>query len=361
MSLDKPIGYIKGRGAQHNAHNRFVQHKTEPDNEYLEWLAKEGEDLPEPKTKYIEVFPKTIVNKVNSPDLFMRYSMNPYQGCEHGCIYCYARTTHEYWGYSAGIDFESTILIKKNAPELFDRELQNKNWKPDTIMLSGNTDCYQPIERKLGITRKLLEVASKHRHPMGIITKNALVLRDLDLFKEMASMDLISVTLSINSFTEDIREKLEPRTSTIKNRFKAVEILAKNNIPVFVLVAPIIPGVNDHQMVDIIKYVSTLGAWGVGYQIVRLNGAIGEVFTKWAEEVYPMRKDKILNQVKDLHGGNLNDSRFSTRFKGEGKEAERINQLFKIAKRKYFPESKSFSHNTTLFRPLTNNQLGLFD
>lgn len=329
--------YQKGRGAQKNVHNKFFELEHIPDPEYLEYCLREEEEAFDSKTHFQNVFPKTIVNKVTSPDLRMEYSANPYQGCEHGCVYCYARNSHQYWGYGPGQDFEKQILVKRNAAELLDQTLKKKNWEPKTIVFSGNTDCYQPVERKLEITRACLKVMLKHKHPTGIITKNALVLRDLDILKELAKLNLIKVNISITTLSEETRRFLEPRTSSIKQRLKAVEMLAKHDIPVAVMMAPIIPGINSHEILPLVKRVSEAGAKSVNYTVVRLNGAIGEIFADWIEKAMPDRAQKVLNQIATCHGGNLNDSRFGKRMRGDGEIANQIAQQFKIAKAKYLP------------------------
>ena len=224
-------------------------------DDFLEFCRVEGEEAHRSRTNYIPIFPKTIVNKVTSPDVGMKYSLNPYQGCEHGCIYCYARNTHEYWGYGAGLDFEQIILVKKEAPNLLEEKLKSKNWQAETIVLSGNTDCYQPAEKKFGITRECLKVFLNYRHPVGIITKNALVLRDLDILKELAKDHLIAVNVSITSLSEDTRRILEPRTASIKKRLETIRLLADNGIPVNAMLAPIIPGINSHEIMDMAKAV----------------------------------------------------------------------------------------------------------
>jgi len=238
---------IKGRGAQRNVHNRFFEQIHETRDDFLEFCRKEGEVADSNKTLYLETFPKTIVNKVTSPDVGMQYSMNPYQGCEHGCIYCYARNTHEYWGFSAGLDFERRILVKKNAPQLLEAKLKSKNWKAYPIVMSGNTDCYQPAEKKFEITRQCLEVFLKYKHPVAIISKNALVLRDLDIIKELAKDNLIRMNVSITSLSEKTRRILEPRTATIKKRLEVIKTLSDNGIPVNAMLAPIIPSINSHE------------------------------------------------------------------------------------------------------------------
>lgn len=354
-------GFIKGRGAQKRIHNKYFELEHTPDPEYLEYCLKEQEFAVDPKTHFQAVFPKTIVNKVTSPDLRMEYSLNPYQGCEHGCVYCYARNSHQYWGYGPGQDFEKEVLIKKNAPELLDKTLRKKNWNPKPIVFSGNTDCYQPIERKTEITRKCLQVMLKHKHPTGIITKNALLLRDLDILKELAAYNLIKVNISITTLSEETRRFLEPRTSTIKKRLKAVEVLAKNEIPVAVMMAPIIPGINSHEIFPLVKRISEAGAYSVNYTIVRLNGAIGEIFSDWIEKTWPDKAQKVLNQIAACHGGDLNDNRFGVRMRGEGEMAKQIAQQFRIAKNKLMPNRHWPELDTSHYLKLKRPQLRLFD
>lgn len=328
--------YIKGRGAQKNVHNRFFEHSREMLDDFLNYCQAEGDQADDNRTSFLEVFPKTIVNKVESPDVGMGYSMNMYQGCEHGCIYCYARNSHEYWGYSAGLDFERKILVKKSAPQLLEEKLKSKNWKAHTIVMSGNTDCYQPAERKFEITRQCLEVFLKYRHPVGIITKNALITRDTDILSELAKDNLIGVNISITSLSEKTRQLLEPRTATIAKRLETVKSLSDKGIPVNVMMAPIIPGINSHEILPIAKAASDAGALSVGYTVVRLNGAIGEIFTDWIRKAMPDRADKVLNQIAACHGGTLNDSRWGERMRGEGELAQMIRSQVQLARKKFF-------------------------
>lgn len=354
-------GYIKGRGAQKNISNKFYELEHIPDTDYLNYCeVEEDEFAVDPKTHFHEIFPKTIVNKVDSPDLRFQYSMNPYQGCEHGCVYCYARNSHQYWGYGPGLDFEKEILIKKNAPQLLEKTLQQKNWKPATIVLSGNTDCYQPIERKLEITRQCLKVMSNHKHPAGIITKNALVTRDLDILKDLARDHLVKVNLSITTLSEETRRFLEPRTSTIRKRLRAVEKLAENNIPVAVMMAPIIPGINSHEIFPLLKRVAEAGAWSAHYSMVHLNGAVGDLFTDWIEKAMPGRADKVLNLIKSCHGGKLNESRFGKRFRGDGEIADQVAQQFKVARDRYMPNRDWPELDCSLYRSFNDPQYRLF-
>lgn len=355
-----PNPTIKGRGAQINVPNRFFQLSHEMRDDFLEYCAKEGEDADKNKTLYLEVFPKTIVNKVESPDVGMGYSMNMYQGCEHGCIYCYARNTHEFWGYSAGLDFERRILVKKDAPKLLEKFIKRKSWEAHPIVMSGNTDCYQPAEQEFKLTRQCLEIFLKYKHPVSIITKNALILRDLDLLKELSKDNLISVNISITSLSEETRRVLEPRTATIKKRLETVKILSENGIPVNVMMAPIIPSINSHEILSLAKNVSELGALSIGHTIVRLNGAIAEIFTDWIKKTMPERADKVLHQIESCHGGSLNDSRYGTRMRGEGEIAKQINDMVKLAKLKYFRDKQMPTLNTSLHEQYKDGQLKLF-
>ena len=357
-NIDK--SYIKGRGAQIHANNKFDAFTHEQRHDFLEFCRKSGENPDKNKTKYIEVFPKTVVNKVTSPDVGMEYSLNPYQGCEHGCIYCYARNTHEFWGYNAGLDFERVVLVKKNAAQLLEKKLKSKSWKARPIVLSGNTDCYQPAEHKYGITRACLQVFLKYRHPVGLITKNASLVKDLDILKELAKYQLLKVNISITTLSEKTRLLLEPRTTSIKKRLHAVSELAAHSIPVNVMIAPIIPGINSHEILPIAKAAAHAGAVSVGYTVVRLNGAIGGVFTDWINKAMPNKAQKVLNQIAACHGGTLNDSRFGIRSRGEGKLAQQIHDVFKLAKHTYFTEKKVKPINCDMHEAYKNGQLKLF-
>ena len=279
-----PKQFTKGRGAQSNVPNRFLELNHEICQDFMAYCHKEGEQAENNKTTFIHVFPKTIVNKVNSPDVGMAYSMNPYQGCEHGCVYCYARNSHEYWGYSAGLDFERKILVKKDAPKLLEQLLKKKTWVACPIILSGNTDCYQPAEQHYRITRQCLNVFLKYKHPVGIITKNARILEDLDILIELAKDNLIGVNISITSLDETTRRILEPRTATSTKRLEAIETLSKHQIPVNVMIAPIIPSINSHEILHIAKQAANAGAVSIAHTIVRLDGAIGQIFTDWIKK-----------------------------------------------------------------------------
>lgn len=338
--------YFKGRGAQLKTENKFLKNHYVTD--HIEGL---DEPLVEnPNTQVFQENAKKIINKVTSPDLGMMYSMNPYQGCEHGCIYCYARNTHEYYGFSAGMDFESKIIVKRNAASLLEKQLQNPTWDPVPIMLSGNTDCYQPQEKKFGITRKMLQVLLKYRHPVGLITKNSLVLRDIDLLQELAKYKLVQIMISITTLNEDLRRVMEPRTASGAKRLKVIEELRKAGVPVGVMNAPIIPGLNHHEIPEILKTASEHGALMAGMTVVRLNGSIGTIFEDWLRKNFPDRFDKVWNQISDLHGGHVNDSEFGRRMRGEGNLADIIHQLFRTSKKKYFADRTVPPYDLTLFR-----------
>ncbi|MCE2613769.1 PA0069 family radical SAM protein [Flavobacteriaceae bacterium D16] len=356
----KKSSLIKGRGAQSNRPNRFLAHVHELRNDFLEYCRKQGEAEEPAKTQYLPIHPKSIVNKVKSPDLRMDYSMNPYQGCEHGCVYCYARNTHEYWGYSAGLDFEKRILIKSNASQLLENCLKRKTWKAKTIVLSGNTDCYQPAEKKYGITRSCLEVFLKYRHPVGIITKNDLILRDLDLLTELNRHNLLAVHISVTTLSEDTRRMLEPRTATIKKRLQVIKKCSESGIGVNAMLAPIIPGINSHELLALAKACAAHGAVSFGYTVVRLNGAIGMLFTEWIKKALPDRAEKVLKQIASCHGGQLNDSRFGIRTRGEGQLAEQIKEMARLARLKYYKGKQLPALDTTLHESHKSGQLRLF-
>jgi DNA repair photolyase len=351
------LEYKKGRGAQLNTANRFSVLRYEPSEDDF---GQFDEDFPKPKikTQFFEENAKKVVNVIDSPDMLGMKYVNPYQGCEHGCIYCYARNSHEYWGFSAGIDFESKIMVKKNAPELLEKHFQSKKWDGSPISLSGNTDCYQPAEKEYQLTRQLLEICLKYRNPVGILTKNALVLRDLDILQKLAAMDLVHVMFSITTLNEELRLAMEPRTVTANQRLKVMKKLSDSGIPVGVMTAPIIPGLNDHEIPKLIEAAAQAGALAAGYTVVRLNGAIAEIFEDWIRKCFPDKADKVLKQIADCHGGQLNDSRFGLRMSGEGKFAENIKQMHQIARQKYMKDRQMPPYNRSLF--MRDGQLRLF-
>lgn len=346
--------YHYGRGAQFNPQNRFAA--QERVIEHIEGVDEDAENENR-RTQYLEIFPKSIVTKVNSPDLGFNWSMNPYQGCEHGCIYCYARNSHEYYGYSAGRDFEEKVLYKKNAPQLLEAHFNKKSWVPELIVLSGNTDCYQPAERKFEITRELLKVCLKFRNPVGIITKNSLILRDLDILEELNEHNLLRVTLSITSLNEEVRRKMEPRTAAVQQRLKTLQVLSGAGIKVNVNMAPIIPAINSSEVFDLIKTTGQHGANSANYILVRLNGHNGELFADWVQHNFPDRAEKVLNLIKETHGGTLNENRWNVRMRGEGTYAQQVRSMFQLAVSKFLPNQDLGAPNTALF--IRGNQLTL--
>jgi len=349
--------YFKGRGAQFNPINKFEKHTYE--NTFPEMIDEDF--LQAQKTEIIYSYPKTIINKIENTDIGLAYSLNPYQGCEHGCVYCYARNTHEYWGYSAGLDFERKIIVKKNAATLLEKTLSHKNWKPQPIMLSGNTDCYQPIEKELEITRSILQVCLKYKHPVSIITKNTLIIRDLDILKELAALNLVHVMISLTGNDEKTRLLLEPRTSSYKNRIEVISKLSKNGIPCGVMVAPIIPGINHYEIPKVIERSANAGASSAGITIVRLNGAVEHIFKDWLVKNFPDRASKVWNQISSCHGGKVSDSRKSIRLKGQGAIAESIMQLFIVSKEKYIKPKEEFKFEVLNFDyKAGDKQLSLF-
>lgn len=348
--------YFKGRGSQVNPSNKFSNNRYEA--EFIEGLDEEF--LENKNTRFYEETPKKIISENKSPDLSFMHSINPYQGCEHGCIYCYARNSHEYWGFSAGLDFEQKIIVKHNAASLLEETFNKKNYDPNTIVLSGNTDCYQPVERKLKITRSLLEVFRKYQHPVSLITKNNLILRDLDILKDLAANNLVQVAITINSLNEELRQKMEPRTVTAKGRLKVIEKLSNAGVPVMLMCAPIVPGLNSDEMPLLIKSAAECGALSASFTMVRLNGAIADIFRDWIYKAYPDRAEKVLHAIAESHGGKLNDSQFSRRMKGSGAMAESIHNLFRLSRKKYMGSSILPTLRTDIFTPKRGKQLDLF-
>lgn len=315
------------------------------------------------RTEFLRDHAKTILAENSSPDIGFRFSINPYRGCEHGCAYCYARPTHEYLGYSAGLDFESKILVKEEAPKLLREKFMSKTWEPQVVAMSGNTDCYQPVERKLQLTRRCLAVFSEFRNPLVIITKNQLVTRDIDLLKPLAEANAVRVVVSVTSLDNQLASELEPRTSRPAARLAAIRALSENGISVSVNAAPMIPGLNDHEMPKILEAAAEAGARFAGYTPVRLPLAVTEIFSTWLETHRPLRKEKILNLIRDLRGGALNDSQFGSRMHGKGPVAEQLEQMFKVYTAKYGLNQKREPLSSEHFRrpPEVRDQLSFFE
>lgn len=325
---------IKSRASSYNPQNRFEQIFIDYNNDDLELYYPE-DDAKNIQTTYYLDTSKSILAKNDSPDLGFSYSINPYRGCEHGCIYCYARPSHEYLGFSSGLDFETKIMVKMDAAKLLEKEFSKKNWIPQSIMFSGDTDCYQPVERKLQITRQCIEVFRKFKHPVGLITKSALILRDIDILGEMARENLSGAILSITTLNRELSRKLEPRTSVPSQRFETIEKLANAGIPTGVMVAPVIPGLTDEEIPAILKTASEHGAFFAGHTIMRLPYAVKELFVEWLKRNYPEKESKIINRIHEVRGGKLSDPNFYTRMSGTGKVAESIHRLFKLSCEKY--------------------------
>jgi len=338
--------YLQGRGAQFNTKNRFL--KNELTREHSEGIDDwEESNVP---TVYMEQESKTIVNKVESKDVGMGYSMNPYAGCEHGCIYCYARNVHEYWGYSAGLDFERKIIVKKNAPQLLRKFLMHPKWDATPIMLSGNTDCYQPAEQKYRLTRGLLEVCNEFNQPVGILTKNSWILKDKDVLQEMAKKKIVSAMVSITSFNEDLRRTMEPRTTTAKQKLKVINELSTAGVRMGIMMGPMIPGLNEQEMQRIMKAAADNGATFTAYTFIRLNGAIKLLFHDWLYKNFPDRADKVWHLIEQSHDGKVNDTRWGVRMRGEGNIAELVAQQYKKYGKLYRMNAEEWSLDTTIFR-----------
>lgn len=338
--------YLAGRGAQINTKNRFL--KNESTREHIEGIDDWKEsNVP---TTYMEQESKTIVNKVESKDVGMGYSMNPYAGCEHGCIYCYARNVHEYWGYSAGLDFERKIIIKKNAPQLLRKFLMHPKWDGTPIMLSGNTDCYQPAEQKYRLTRGLLEVCNEFNQPVGILTKNSWILKDKDVLQEMAKKRLVSAMVSITSFNEDLRRIMEPRTTTAKQKLKVINELSTAGVRMGIMMGPMIPGLNEHEMQRIMKAAADNGATFTAYTFIRLNGAIKFLFHDWLFKNFPDRADKVWHLIEQSHDGKVNDTRWGVRMRGEGNIADMVAQQYRKYGKLYKMNAEEWSLDTSIFR-----------
>src|SRR5215216_4363760 len=343
---DDSDDYFKGRGAQIRSANKFQ--KAQYVTDHVEGLDEPL--LSAPTTQIFYESPKKIVNKVTSPDLAMMYSANPYQGCEHGCIYCYARNSHEYWGFNAGLDFESKIVVKKNAPELLRKFLMNPKWDATPIMLSGNTDCYQPAEQKFRITRKLLEVCNEFNQPVGILTKNAWIIKDKDVLQEMARKGILSAMVSVTSFDDKLRRTMEPRTVTAKQRLKVIEELSSAGVRMGIMMGPMIPGLNEHEMQRIMKAARDAGATFTAYTFIRLNGAIKLLFHDWLYKNFPDRADKVWHLVEASHDGKVNDSRWGVRMRGEGNIAQIVAQQYKKYGKLYGMNEERWELDTTIFR-----------
>ena len=353
--IDK--GAIKGRGAAAQVPNRFLK-------QVYTVMHPEGVDPVEEDvvpTKYLFEHPRSILNRVDSPDLPFNWSLNPYQGCEHGCSYCYARPTHEYWGYSAGLDFERVIIVKRNAAELLEQALRHPKWAAEPITLSGATDPYQPVDRTEQLTRRVLQVAQDFRQPVSLITKNALVLRDLDILSGMAAQGLVQVAISLTTLDEELRRVLEPRTSSAANRLRAIRELSAAGVPVMVMVAPIVPALNEPELPALLRAGAEAGARTASYTVLRTNGAVRPVFEQWLRHHFPERASKIIALTNALHGGATDDHVPGRRMKGEGAHAVSIQRLFHVMRRRHFGDRSMPTLVSSSFQRPPKGQLDLFN
>lgn len=344
---------IPGRGAVTNPPNRFEKLHVEPDPD------SPPEEQVNPRTQFFLDATESLITKNESPDVGFMYGLNSYRGCEHGCAYCFARPYHDYLGWSSGLDFESKILVKLRAPELLRRELTHPRWKPEPLAMSGATDCYQPAERQFKLTRGCLQVCAELRHPIFLITKNALVTRDLDLLAELARHHCVGVHLSVTTLDPELAGHLEPRASRPAARLRAIRELSAAGIPVGVLVAPVIPGLNDHEIPAILDAVAAAGATRASYVLLRLPHAVKDIFTAWLERHEPLKKARIVDRLRALHGGKLYSPAWGARMKGEGLFADQLRALFDVSARRAGLSRESFSLSTENFRR-PGEQLNLF-
>jgi len=352
----------KGRGAQTDPPNRFESAHCEDDFEQLDEDEAYFQTLRKVPTQYLPDATQSIITQNDSPDIPFRFSINPYRGCAHGCIYCYARPGHEYLGMNAGLDFESKIMVKENAPLLLRKELNRPSWQPETIVVSGVTDCYQPAERKFRITRGILEVLLEARQPGGIITKNVLVLRDIDLIAEMARLRLIHVFVSITTMDAELARTMEPRTASPAAKLRAIKELSAAGVPVGVMVAPIIPGLTDDQIPSVLEAASEAGAQSAGFTLVRLPLSVEPIFRDWLAKMYPLKKERVESLLRSSRDGKLSDSTFGQRMRGTGPYAEQIATTFQVFRKKYKLDKGLPELDATQFRPpvASNGQLSLF-
>jgi len=351
-----------GRGSQINPPNRFVRIEVEDDFEHLEHDEGFQNKQQAVRTEYFSDDSKTILSENDSPDIPFRYSLNPYRGCSHGCCYCYARPTHEYLGLSAGLDFESKVFVKEQAPTLLRDHLAKNSWTPEPIMLSGVTDCYQPAEHRFRLTRQCLEVALEARQPICVVTKNALVTRDIDILKQMASHRIVSVAISITTLDQSLTRVMEPRTSSPVARLRAIAELAEAGISTSVMIAPVIPGLNDSDIPELLRTAHESGASSASYVLLRLPLTVRPVFLEWLERTQPTKKDRIESRIRATRNGELNDSQFRTRMRGTGELAEQIRQTFHVFARRFGLDKKLPPLDVSQFRRPTpsSGQLSLF-
>jgi DNA repair photolyase len=342
------------RGTTANPANRYEQLHVELD-------PPDEDDLAPAPTVFYRDASRTVLAENESPDVGFRWSLNPYRGCEHGCSYCYARPTHEYLGFSAGLDFERRIMVKEDAPELLRRTFRSPRWTPEVVALSGNTDCYQPVERRLGITRRCVEVFVEFRNPLGVVTKSALVARDADLLAELARVGAVHVMVSVTTLDAALARRLEPRAARPERRLEAIAALATAGVPVGVLVAPVVPGLTDAEIPRILETARQAGAQSAGWVLLRLPKPVDDLFERWLAEHYPERRQRVLNRIRETRAGRLSDAAFGRRMRGQGEYAKQIAALFQAAAHKHGLDAPLPALSTAAFRrrPAPGEQLPL--
>ncbi len=353
---------IKGRGAAIQPANPYLSVQVENDLEHVEWDEEYLAQLDRPPTQYLIDDSQSIVTENDSPDIGFRFGINPYRGCSHGCSYCYARPGHEYLGLSAGLDFETKVVIKPRAAELFRDFLARPNWRPEPIAFSGVTDCYQPAEREFRITRACVEVAAECLQPIGIITKNALVCRDIDLLSQLAAHRATRVSLSITTLDAQLARVMEPRTSSPDARLRAIRELNTAGVPANVMVAPIIPGLNDSEIPTILAAAREAGARSAGYTLLKLPTTVRPVFLDWLTRMQPDKAERVQSLIRSTRGGRMNDPQFGRRQVGTGNIAEIIGDSFRLWLKKLGYAEHGWSLNVADFCPPmpTSGQLRLF-
>lgn len=356
------MSHLRGRGALENPAGRFETLQIEQGDEAAFELDEDNQWIEKRRVK-TQIFrdkSRSILSTNDSPDIGMDATLNPYRGCEHGCIYCFARPTHEYLGLSAGLDFETKLFAKPDAPRLLEEKLASKSWQPKTIFMSGITDPYQPLEKKLRITRACLEVLADFKNPVSFITKNHLVTRDIDLLSELALHQAVSVNLSITTLDRALCRVMEPRASTPPLRLKTVEMLAKAGVPVNVLIGPVIPGLTDHEIPAILQHAADAGAYSAGYTMLRLPYGVKDLFQTWLQDHFPDRAEKVMNRVRAIRDGKLNNAEFGSRMRGEGFYADQIAQVFDLARKRYGLTRKVTLSGASFDRQARQGQLNLF-
>ncbi len=352
--------HLPRRGTEQNPANRYEQIYIEPERDGNDTWA--DDEVPAPSTVFYRDTSRTVLAENDSPDVGFRFSLNPYRGCEHGCVYCYARPTHEYLSFSAGLDFERRIMVKEDAPELLRRAFLSRRWQPQTVALSGNTDCYQPVERQLCLTRRCLEIFREVLNPVSIITKSALVRRDVDILRDLAAAEAVHVVLSITSLDGGLARRMEPRAAHPSRRLEAVRELSAAGIPTGILVAPVIPGLNDEEIPRVLAAAAAAGARTASWVLLRLPQPVDQLFAGWVNEQFPARRERIFGRIRACRAGRVSDGSFGRRMRGQGTYAEHLGALFQTAARRFGLDEPLPALNAAAFRrpPQAGDQMGLF-